>query len=262
VKDITNPARDKLAKGELSLGVGIRQARTGDVAKAMKTGTMDWMFIDLEHGAMSLDSATQIAVGGLDAGITPIVRVPKGEYSMATRALDGGALGIVMPHVDDADEAREIVSHLKYPPIGHRSAYGALPQFDFNVTDPAKAIEILNRITLTVVMLESPEAIERADEIAAVEGVDVLLIGTNDLTTEMGIPGQMEDDRVVAAYEKVLAACAKHGKWPGMGGVYAPSAMARYIGMGMKMILSGNDINFMIAGARERAQTLRDLVQG
>ena len=117
MKEITNPARDKLVNDELSLGVGIRQARTGDVAKIMKTADMDWLFIDLEHGPMSLDSATQIAVAALDAGIAPIVRVPKGEYSMATRALDGGAMGIVMPHVDDAGEAREVVARLKYPPL-------------------------------------------------------------------------------------------------------------------------------------------------
>lgn len=262
MKELTNPAREKLEKCELSLGVGIRMARTGDVARAMKTGGMDWLFIDLEHGPMSLDSATQIALGGLDAGVTPIVRVPRGEYSMATRALDGGAMGIVMPHVDTAEEARAVVDHLKYPPLGHRSVYGALPHYDFEVADIKKAIETLNRITLTVVMLESPDGIAHADAIAAVEGVDVLLIGTNDLTTEMGIPGQYEDPRVIAAYETVLAACANHGKWPGMGGVGAPGPMSRFIAMGMKFILAANDVNLMMSAAKERAKAVRAMAQG
>lgn len=260
MKEITNPARDKLVNDELSLGVGIRQARTGDVAKIMKTADMDWLFIDLEHGPMSLDSATQIAVAALDAGIAPIVRVPKGEYSMATRALDGGAMGIVMPHVDDAGEAREVVARLKYPPVGHRSTYNALPQFDFDAGDPKTALALLNEITLTVVMLESPGAIANADEIASVDGVDVLLIGSSDLSTEMGIPGQYDDERIVSAYETVIAACRKHGKWPGMGGVGKSEHFQRFIGMGMKMILAGSDLQFMMAAARERTKMLRSLV--
>ena len=131
METVRNLARERLERGELSLGVGIRLARTVEVAKAMKTAGFDWLFIDLEHGSLTLDTACQIAVGALDAGLAPIVRVPNGEYSMATRALDNGALGIVIPHVDSAEEAREVVSKLKYPPEGHRSVAGGVPQFDY-----------------------------------------------------------------------------------------------------------------------------------
>src|SRR5712691_13327213 len=104
---VRNPARERLERGELSLGVGIRVVGTVDIAKAMKTAGFDWLFIDLEHGALTIDTACQIAVGALDAGVAPVVRVPYGEFAMATRALDNGALGIVIPPVDSADEARE-----------------------------------------------------------------------------------------------------------------------------------------------------------
>jgi len=86
-----NVARERLARGQLSLGVGLRQARTVDIAKAMKTAGFDWLFIDLEHGSIPLDVAAQISTAALDAGITPIVRVPHAEYALATRALDTGA---------------------------------------------------------------------------------------------------------------------------------------------------------------------------
>ena len=119
-----NPARERLAKGELALGIGLRQARTVDIAAVMASCGFDWLFIDLEHGTMPLDIAVQISGAALSAGITPLVRVPSGQYSMATRALDGGALGIVMPHVDTAEEAKAVVEHLKYPPTGHRSVAG------------------------------------------------------------------------------------------------------------------------------------------
>ena len=254
---IRNPARERLSKGELALGIGLRQARTVDIAAAMATCGYDWLFIDLEHGTMPLDTAVQIAVAALSAGIAPLVRVPSQDYALATRALDGGALGIVMPHVDTAEEAGVLVDRLKYPPLGHRSVAGGMPQFGFRPVPMAEAITAINAETLVVVMLETPLAIANADAIAAVDGVDVLLIGTNDLVMELGFPGRVDHAEVARAYEQVIAACRKHGKWPGMGGVYAEELMARYIALGMRMILSGNDLGMMMAGATARAKFLR-----
>src|SRR5918912_4202649 len=117
---LRNAARDRLDKGELALGVILRQARTVDIAPIMKAAGYDWLFLDLEHNSMDLDTAVQIAVAALGAGIALIVRVPAGQFWLATRVLDGGALGIVIPHVDTADEAREIADRLRYPPQGHR----------------------------------------------------------------------------------------------------------------------------------------------
>lgn len=254
-----NPARERLKNGERALGVGLRQARTVDIAVIMATAGFDWLFLDLEHGTMPLDTATQISVAALGAGISPIVRVPKGQYSLATRALDGGALGIVMPHVDTADEAREVVAHLKYPPAGHRSVAGGMAYFGFRAVPIAEATATMNAETLIVVMLETPQAVENAEAIASVPGVDVLLIGTNDLAMEMGIPGQFDHARIVGAYERVIAGCKKHGKWPGMGGVYTEELMKKYIGMGMKLILAGNDMSLMMSAGTQRAKFLRGL---
>ena len=253
-----NPARERLTKGELSLGIGLRQARTVDIAAAMATSGYDWLFIDLEHGTMPLDTAVQISVAALGAGISPLVRVPSRQYSLATRALDGGALGIVMPHVDTAEEARAVVDHLKYPPAGHRSVAGGMAWFGFRAVPLGEATAAMNAETLITVMLETPQAIANADAIAAVPGVDVLLIGTNDLAMELGIPGQLGHAEIAGAYERVIAACRKHGKWPGMGGVYGEELMAKYIAMGMRMILSGNDLGLLMAGAAQRAKFLRE----
>lgn len=254
---VRNPARERLVKGELSLGMGLRQARTVDIAAAMASCGYDWLFIDLEHGTMPLDLATQISVAALGAGITPLVRVPAGAYALATRSLDGGALGIVMPHVDTAEEAAAVVDHLKYPPLGHRSVAGGMPYFGFRSVAMAEATATMNAETLVVVMLETPRAIANADAIAAVKGVDVLLVGTNDLMMEMGHPGRLDHPEVARAYEQVIAACGRHGKWPGMGGVYAEDLMAKYVAMGMRMILSGNDLALMMAAGSQRAKFLR-----
>src|SRR5207245_3595233 len=134
-----------------------------DIAAAMATCGFDWLFIDLEHGTMPLDTAMQISVAALTAGISPVVRVPARQYSLATRVLDGGALGIVMPHVDTAEEARAIVGHLKYPPLGHRSMAGGMAYFGFRAVATGQAAATMNAQTVVVVMLETPQAIDHAE---------------------------------------------------------------------------------------------------
>jgi len=254
---VRNPARERLAAGELSLGVGIRQARTVDIAPIMKACGYDWLFIDLEHNSMDLDMAVQISVAALGAGIAPIVRVPAGQHWLATRVLDGGALGIVMPHVDTAEEAHELAQRLRYPPQGHRSVAGGLPHLGYAALSVGDTCAAINAATLVVVMLETPQAIENAAAIAAVPGIDSLLIGSNDLAMELGIPGAFGDDRIVAAYRTVVEACHAHGKWAGIGGIYEEGLLRRYIGMGVRLVLAGGDLGFMTSAASARAAALR-----
>src|SRR5271154_1977709 len=257
---VRNVAREKLEQNHLSLGCGVRLTRSVEIAIAMKTAGFDWLFLDLEHGTISIDAAAQIATAALDAGIAPLARVPNGEYSIATRLLDNGALGIVVPHVDTAEEAREVVQKLKYPPVGHRSMGGIGPHYGLRSASTGDAAAALNAATLTVVMLETPTAIENADAIAAVPGVDVLLIGTNDLCAEMGIHGDFGNARVTEAYSMMIAACKRHNKFPGMAGIYDEALMARYIGLGARFILSGNDANLLSAAATARAGSLRKML--
>jgi len=254
-----NHTKRRLAEGKLALGMGLRLSRSVDIATIGKTCGYDWLFIDMEHSSMDLDTAAQIAMASLPVGITPIVRVPGKEHHHASRILDAGAQGIVVPHVDSVEEAERAVAYCKYPPLGKRSAMGALPQFAYHGVPVAEALPVANQETLVIVMLETPDAIAKAEAIAAVPGLDVVLIGTNDLCAEMGIPGEFDDKRVEDAYRTVIAACRKHGKHPGMGGVYEPRLMEKYIGYGMRFILSGGDLSFLMAGARERANLLHGL---
>ena len=246
----------------MSLGVGVRLTRSVEIARAMAVAGFDWLFLDMEHGVMSLEACAQIATAALDAGIAPIARVPNGEYATATRALDNGVLGIVMPHVDTTAEAKEVVNRLKYPPVGHRSMGGIGPHYGLRSSSTGAAAEALNAANLTVVMLETPTAIENAEAIAAVPGVDVLLIGTNDLCAEMGIPGDFGNERVAEAYRKMIAAAKKHGKFPGMAGIYNEQIMPRYIEMGARFILSGQDAQFLMGGATQRTGFLRKTYPG
>ena len=256
-----NIAKEKLYKDELCLGVGLRQSRTVDIGKIMATCDYDWLFIDMEHNSMDIDIASQISVAAQDAGITPIVRVPDFAHHHATRVLDCGAMGVVFPHVENADIAKKLVSYCLYPPKGHRSMTGVLPQLDFKQQAIADVAHTINDNMLIVIMLESPEAIANVDSIAAVDGIDVILIGTNDLCMEMGIPGDYSNPKVKDAYSKVIEACKKYRKTPGMGGVYNEELMSEYINMGMKFILSGSDLSFMMQSALQRSNKLRSFLK-
>ena len=255
---IKNIAKERLVAGELSIGMGVKALRGVEIARIMKTAGYDWLFIDLEHGPTSVETAFQISVAALDAGIAPIVRVPQGELTMATRCLDGGALGIVIPHVDTAEEARAMVDAFRYRPLGHRSIAGGYPQFGFAPTPAAQVTKEMNDATLVIAMIETPRAVENAEAIAAVPGIDVLLIGTNDLCLEMDIPGKLDDARIGAAVQTLVNACKRNGKWAGLGGVYGKELLKRYIDQGMQMILAGNDLPLLVAAATEQANFVRD----
>ena len=257
---LRNPARERLQAGDLALGFTVKLVRSVEVAGAAKAAGFDWLFLDCEHGTLGLDAAAQIAIAALDAGIAPIARVPNGEYAIATRLLDNGVLGIVVPHVDTAHEAREVVRRLKFPPVGHRSIGGIGPHHGLRALKLGEAAAAMNAANLTVVMLETPTAIENAEAIAAVPGIDVLLIGTNDLCFEMGIPGEFTHERVAGAYERVVAACRNAGKHAGMGGIYDEAIMERYIRMGCRFNLGGADQSFMMAAAQSRSTALRRMV--
>tara|TARA_B100000676_G_scaffold313099_1_gene391351 strand:+ start:4215 stop:4997 length:783 start_codon:yes stop_codon:yes gene_type:complete len=256
---IVNVTKQKLEAGELAIGVGLRMTRVVEIGKMMKTAGYDWLFIDMEHNSMSIDSAAQISVAAQSAGITPIVRVPGFQHFHASRILDTGAQGIVVPHVDDIQTAKNMVENVKYPPLGKRSITGSLPQLDFVPTPVEEATKVINDATLLIVMLETEEAVENAEAIAAIEGIDALLFGTNDLTIEMGIPGQMGHPRVVKHYEMAAAACKKHGKFLGMGGIYDPAVMKDYVAMGARLILAGNDFPFLMKAAKEQAEIVRSM---
>jgi len=256
---LENPALARLEAGEISLGVGIRHARVVDTALIMKNCGFDWLFLDLEHSSMSLDTAAQIAIAALGVGISPIVRIPIGDFSVATRLLDSGAMGIVHPHIETAEEARALVDAVCYPPLGHRGISGAIPQFGYQSVRLGEATAELNRVTLISAMLETPEAVERADEIAAVDGIDIVMIGTNDLALAMGHPQEFGHPDVVKAYETVATACKRHGKYLGSGGVYDPDLISRYCGIGVRFLLAAGDSGLMMAAGRQRVDVLRKI---
>ena len=256
-----NPLAERLRAGDIGLALMIKHARTVDIALAAKTCGFDALYFDLQHSTVPEDVVANISAAAVQTGITPIVRIPEKGYGTALRVLDGGALGIVVPDLSSAEEAREAVSHCKFAPLGRRSNAGRYPQFAYGAVPAVKARDELNDNTLLVVMVETAAALENVEDIAAVEGVDVIHIGSSDLSSDLGVPGQNMHPKVLGALERVVAACRKHGKVPGMGGLSGGDGnnYEQAVKLGARFFSAANEWSLMMAAGEERVRMLRAL---
>lgn len=249
---IQNATRRRLQAGSVAASFNVSRLRTVEVAQLAGACGFHWLFIDMEHSTADLDLASQLCIAALPTGVTPIVRVPEGDIHLAARILDGGAQGVVFPHVDTAEEAERLVRACRYPPKGTRSFTFPGPLLGYQPMKAAEAMEVLDRETLIIPMIETPTAVENAAAIAAVDGVDILLIGGQDLCSTMGIPGQTNHPQFIDAVGKVVDAARAAGKWPGLGGVYDEALLSGFVERGVRFFLGGADIAFLMSGARAR----------
>jgi 2-keto-3-deoxy-L-rhamnonate aldolase RhmA len=256
---IPNATLTKLRAGNIAIGFGVNHLRSVSVPMMAKTAGFDWLFIDMEHGAFSIQEATQLCIAALPVGITPIVRVCAGALDEGTRALDNGAQGLVIPHVDTPEQARRIVEAFRFPPQGSRSWGGGVAVYGYEPVDAATAQAELNKDVLICAMIETAEAVANVDAIAATPGIDALLIGTSDLTADMGISGQIGHEKVQLAYRAMIDACTRHGKHPGLGGIYDEEWTRFYTKMGARFSLAGSDAMFILQAATARAKFYADL---
>jgi 4-hydroxy-2-oxoheptanedioate aldolase len=255
-----NSVKEKLARGAVAASMTVRLVRSVEIARIARTAGFDALYIDLEHSSFSLDTTSQICIAALEAGIAPFVRVPAITPDYVSRVLDGGALGVIAPHVRSAEDARAVVAAAKFPPLGERSNPGSLPHLHYRSVPAAEAYAALNDATMVIVQFENADALERMDEIVAVEGVDMVLMGLNDLLADWGIPGQYDDPRVRDAYGRTIAACRKRGKHAGVGGLASrPDLIAEYVKMGARFVSTGTDLQFLLAGCTQRAKQVQDI---
>jgi 2-keto-3-deoxy-L-rhamnonate aldolase RhmA len=255
---ITNRVKDRIARGELALCMASRLARTADLGMMADACGFDSFYIDIEHSSISIDAAAQMIAAALPVGITPMVRVPGHDFDMAARLLDAGALGIICPQVDTAEQARAMVAACKFPPLGHRSVAGAGPLQGFRQTPLADVNSQGNALTLCIPMLETQLGVDNAEAIAAVPGIDILLIGSNDLSSELGIPGDLKHPKIRAAYETTAAGCKKHGKCLGIGGVRGDAALAAdLVKLGARFMIAGLDAGYMMQAAKADVASIR-----
>ncbi len=254
---ITNPVKERMTAGDVALGMIVRLARSGDIARIAKTTGHDFIFVDRQHSLFTLETVGHIAQAALGCGIAPLVRARSCDDPDVSVILDNGATGIIFPDVNTADDAQRAVNACKFAPIGKRSVGGGYPQFDFRPVPIGEGVKLLNAQTLVVCMIETLEGLANVGEIAAVDGVDVVHVGCNDLLTSMGKPGAFGDPAIVAAVERVIAAAATHEKFAGLGGERDMERQLAFIGKGVRFVTTQTDVGFLMAAAGQRTEQIR-----
>lgn len=237
--------------------LGVRASRTPDIVRQAAASGHDAIWVDLEHSTIGLDETSQICLTALELGLTPLVRVPEREYGVIGRLLDGGALGIIAPRIETAQQAADLVGACRFPPFGHRSAIASLPHLGWRRMPAEQLNQTLNRHTIVKVLIESPAGIENIEEIARVPGVDIVGIGTNDLSAELAVPGDFRHPRVRAAHEAALAACTRAGTLLMIGGIGDAARMAELVALGAApFLMTGTDSDILLAALEQRVKAV------
>jgi staphyloferrin B biosynthesis citrate synthase len=252
-----NPAKERMQAGEVALGLIVRVARTGDIARIARTSGHDFIFIDGQHAIFTRETIGHIAQAALGCGVAPLVRVRSCDDPDIPVLLDNGVTGIIVPDVNTAAEAERAVRAAKYAPIGRRSVGGGSTVFDHAAVPLADSIRILNELTLVVCMIETRKGLENVDEIAAVDGVDVLHVGCSDLSVALGKPGAYGDPEITAALERVIDAANRHGKFAGLGGDRDLERQVSYIRKGVRFVTTQADLALLLAAASQKTAEIR-----
>jgi len=257
---VPNPLKELFKAGKPALGMNVRVTRSVDIARIAKTTGHDFIFIDGQHSLFSVETIGSIAQVALGCGVAPLARVRSCDDPDTSVLLDNGVTGIVFPDIGTPEEARRAVNRAKFPPIGRRSVSGGYPIFDYRPLSPADTVPALNDNTLVVCMIETVEGLQNIEAIAAVDGIDVIHVGSNDLLTAMGKPGTFGSPEHLAALDRVIAVTRAHGKVPGVGGDRNLARQAEFIRKGALFITTNSDIAFMLAeGSRVTGELRRAL---
>ncbi len=249
--------RKRVRDGECVYGTMIRQGRDPGTPGVFAAAGYDFVFIDMEHGNYSMETAADLIRGAKSVGIAPLVRVPRLEVFFISRCLDAGAEGIMVPMTSTREQAEEIVRYAKYTPWGDRGYGSQIGHTDYK---PAKAAEFMkeaNENTLLIAQIETEKAVDNVDAILDVQGIDVGLIGPNDLSISMGVPDQMGSEILAKAMDKVIESAKKKGKASGIhiGNI---DLIKNLRAKGMTVLAYFADINFLYRGSRAALEELKD----
>jgi 2-dehydro-3-deoxyglucarate aldolase/4-hydroxy-2-oxoheptanedioate aldolase len=206
-----------------------------------------FVLYDMEHTGLGYETLKWLFASCRGLPIEPMVRVPRGEYTWLARALDLGARGVMIPMVESAEHAKQIVQACRYPPVGRRGAAFGFAQCDYLGGDVGAKIRAYNDRTLVIAQIETERGLDQVEQIAAVDGIDVLWVGHFDLSNFMGIPAQFQDPRFDAAMRRVAKVALAHGKAAGFMATDA-AWVARAKEMGYTMIAGGTDAGLLEAG--------------
>jgi 2-keto-3-deoxy-L-rhamnonate aldolase RhmA len=249
----------RLAGGVPVYALGIRFARSPDIARMASMAGYDLLWVDLEHCGMSIDVAGQILSCAHDLGLGAWVRVPENDFGVIGRLLDSGATGIILPRVETEAQAQRLAACCRFPPAGERSMIARLPQSGFSRLPAAELTAAANGQTVCQALIESRLGVRNADGIAATDGIDILAIGANDLTAEMGFPGDVRRPEFVGACKAVADAARRHDKAAIIGGIAVQEDFIAFLKSGFSpFVFTGIDTDIVADGIAARRNAWRE----
>lgn len=236
-----------LREGKRIVGTMIRMVRNPAIAQIAYHAGLDFIMLDLEHGPYSIETVSDIAKVARSIGLGIFARVPELAKGYISRIMDAGIEGVMVPMVSTSEEAKKLVKWSRYAPIGNRGlgSTGGLTDFAGMGSDAATFMKHQNELTLAIAQIETAEAIDNIDAIASVEGIDVLLIGPNDLAISLGVPGDIMGELNQKAIGKVADAAEKHHK---IFAIHGNDALLEKWDSRMKMVMSSLDISILQSG--------------
>ncbi len=240
-----NPVKTQLKQGKSVIGVVITVNNVEVAAHAARLG-FDFIWMEMEHSPIALETVRNIVLAMRGLPALPFARPPVNELWMAKRVLDAGVLGVIFPFTRTAQLARQAVASCRYPPVGLRGSGADLAKVCWPETE--NYYDFADDNVLVVTVVEDTSALAQIDEIAATPGLDVIFIGTSDLSFSLGLRGRQDEPKLDQAVAKIVAAAKKHGKFVGRPAL-SPQAIKKYQKQGFQFFMTKTDLELMDAGA-------------
>lgn len=230
--------------------------RQAAVMQLLANAGFDFVIIDNEHGPFNIETIADLTRAAKHLGLTPLVRVPDLTYPHLAQPLDAGAQGLMIPRIFNAQQVRQVVQMIKYPPLGIRGNALNRGYTDFKGGSVAETMARVNEETMLIVQIETQDALDQLEEIVAIPGVDVALIGPNDLSIALGVPGQMDHPRLQAAIEKTIETCRQHNVCPAIH-MNDLELAVYWAKQGMRLVSSNAEIGLLVQGGSAVSSAIR-----
>lgn len=254
---ISNPVKTALKGDKVQIGTYVEELYCPQLPEILASAGFDFIYIDMEHSSASIETVGTLCASALAHGLMPIVRPPAKEPHLLSRPLDAGAMGLLIPHVDTAEEARKVVRAVKYPPMGERGfKVPNVHRRRFAVENPEEYTRAANEETLLIVQIESRRGLRNLDAILSVDGVDGAVVGRGDLSADLGLMGQMKHPEVSRRVEMTIRACRRRRK---IAGLLVPDVQsAKYwIDKGIRLVPYSNEVAVLQTAAAAAVGEIR-----
>jgi 2-keto-3-deoxy-L-rhamnonate aldolase RhmA len=252
-----NHVKQALGTGGTAIGTMVFEFTVPGLGQILDAAGADFVMLDMEHTGLSTERLAMLMATIHGTEVVPFVRVPTATWGTFSRVLDLGAMGVMLPNVESASQVQAAVLATKYPPVGHRGSAFGVAHDGYRKGNPQQTMRLANENTMVIAQIESEEGVARSREIAAVDGVDVLWIGQNDLTASLGIAGQFSHPRYLGAVETVLRSCEEHGVAAGFCATSVEEAQG-LVTLGVRCLAYQNDIAIYRNGLSAGIETLRE----